>query len=51
MIEMTVPENLKSLQGSSVEGFLPVINQITPITNLPFLIGKLEDSPSIVSSD
>jgi pimeloyl-ACP methyl ester carboxylesterase len=50
-IEMRIPENLKSLQRSSIEGFLPVIHQITPITNLPLLIGKLDESSSLVSSD
>ncbi len=42
-IEMEIPAVLKPLQNTEVDGFVPVIINITPINIVPFLLGEAED--------
>ncbi|MFC1510305.1 hypothetical protein ACFL49_01460 [Candidatus Omnitrophota bacterium] len=45
-IKFNVPFDLQNLESSSVTGASPVILQITPITNLPLLLGISEEEGS-----
>ena len=44
MIDLNIPANIKSLQNLQIDGFVPVIFQIVPTTNLQFLIGESESA-------
>jgi len=50
-LELKVPLNYQYLQNVQIEGFVPVINQIIPTTNLQFLLGKknLKESEQLLS--
>ena len=43
-IEMKIPVDLQYLLTEPIEGFLPVIINIAPITNLPMLLGEKNQS-------
>jgi len=43
MIELNLIENVPSLQNLQIDGFVPVIIQIVPTTNLPMLIGDSKE--------
>ena len=41
--EIEIPVNMEMIENMEFEGFTPVIINITPTTNLPFLLGVSED--------
>jgi len=42
-IELKIPADFKNFDSTPINGFTPVILQITPITNLPLLLGESEN--------
>lgn len=42
-IEMSLPELAPNFDASTIEGFVPTILNVVPITNMPLLLGLTED--------
>ncbi|MBF0385446.1 MAG: hypothetical protein HQL27_06195, partial [Candidatus Omnitrophica bacterium] len=48
--DMQIPARFNSLENIQIDGFVPVIINVTPITNLPLLLGiSLENEPEKLS--
>ncbi|HLF17784.1 MAG TPA: hypothetical protein VI749_02705 [Candidatus Omnitrophota bacterium] len=45
-----LPVNMQDLPAIQIDGLYPVIINITPVTNLPLLLGEIENEESIASS-
>ncbi len=46
-VKFTTPPDLKYLETTPINGFTPVIYQMTPVTNIPLLLGIKEENDSL----
>ncbi|MCA9395434.1 MAG: hypothetical protein KC900_14630 [Candidatus Omnitrophica bacterium] len=49
-LELNIPVDTDSLEPVRIEGLLPVIINVTPITNLPLILGAVEKEPELYAA-